>query len=69
MATDMVKTAHAHGITYFDTAEVYSAGDSEKQLGAALKSLGLSANKSVVVGSKITPNHCCDVEKYCKETL
>ena len=64
----MVKTAHAHGITYFDTAADYAGGDSEKQLGVALKTLGLKG-KSVVIGSKIVPNNCYDVEKFCEETL
>ena len=36
MATQMVSAANSHGITYFDTAEAYAGGDSEKQLGIAL---------------------------------
>ena len=40
------------GINFFDTADVYSEGESEKTLGQSLKNLGL-ARKDVVIASKV----------------
>jgi aryl-alcohol dehydrogenase-like predicted oxidoreductase len=40
------------GVNFLDTANVYSSGDSERQLGAALKSLGRPRDQ-VVVATKV----------------
>ena len=47
-----------------------AAGESERQLGVALKQLGASRD-SYVVGSKILPNHCAkgEVRKYTEAML
>lgn len=57
-------------VTYFDTAEDYAAGESERQLGSALKELGVGRD-SYVIGSKILPNHCGkgEVRKYTEGML
>ena len=59
------------GCTYFDTAEDYAAGESERQLGGAVKNLDAGSRDKVVIGSKLLPNHCGmgDVEKYTQGTL
>jgi len=69
MANKMVKMASDAGVTYFDTAEDYAAGDSELQLGAAVKTLDADTQKKLVIGSKVLPNHCDDIRKYCEGTL
>ena len=48
----------------------YAAGESERQLGEAVKALGV-ARDAVVLGSKILPNHCApgDVRKYTEGML
>eukprot|EP00038_Savillea_parva_P027990 m.62613 g.62613 ORF g.62613 m.62613 type:complete len:370 (-) comp8101_c0_seq1:3232-4341(-) len=69
-ANSLVKLAYDSGVTYYDTAEDYAAGESERQLGVALKQLGASRD-SYVVGSKILPNHCAkgEVRKYTEAML
>jgi len=67
MANDLVKLAVEAGISYFDTAQDYAKGKSEEQLGVAVKTLGI--RNKVVIGSKILPNNCNEVEKYCQDTL
>ncbi|MDE3120214.1 MAG: aldo/keto reductase, partial [Paracoccaceae bacterium] len=47
-ATKLVKAAFDAGINFFDTADVYSEGASEKMLGEALSILGLSRNEVVI---------------------
>ena len=49
----IVKTAFDAGINFFDTANVYSLGDSESLLGQAIKSLGLPRDE-IVVATKAT---------------
>jgi aryl-alcohol dehydrogenase-like predicted oxidoreductase len=51
LATQMVQTALAAGINYFDTADVYSAGGSERILGQALRDLG-TRRSDVVIATK-----------------
>jgi len=51
---DIVKTALDGGINWFDTAELYGRGRSEKGLAAALKSNGIT-NGDVVVATKWWP--------------
>jgi aryl-alcohol dehydrogenase-like predicted oxidoreductase len=50
---DMVKTAFDAGINFMDTANVYSLGQSEQLLGAALKGLGLPRDE-LVIATKAT---------------
>lgn len=47
-----IKRALDHGINFFDTADVYSLGESEVVLGNALRRLGVSRDK-VVIATKV----------------
>ena len=47
-ATGIVKSAVEHGVNFLDTADVYSAGQSETVTGQALKSLGLPRDQFVL---------------------
>ena len=49
---ELVGTALDSGINFFDTADVYSSGDSERLLGGALKSLS-RPREQVVVATKV----------------
>ena len=40
-AAAMIKKAYDAGVNFFDNAEVYSAGESERIMGEAMKRLGL----------------------------
>ena len=51
-ADQLVKTSLDAGINFFDTADVYSEGESEKTLGNALKNLD-TARKDVVIATKV----------------
>ena len=51
-AEELVKTAINGGINFFDTADNYTEGESEKILGQSLKDLGI-ARKDVVIATKI----------------
>jgi aryl-alcohol dehydrogenase-like predicted oxidoreductase len=51
-ADELIKVAIEAGINFFDTADVYSEGDSEKTLGRSLKNLGI-ARKDVVIATKV----------------
>jgi aryl-alcohol dehydrogenase-like predicted oxidoreductase len=51
-ADELVKACIDAGINFFDTADVYSEGESEKTLGQSLKNLGI-ARKDVVIASKV----------------
>ncbi len=46
-----VRTAYEMGINFFDTADIYGRGDSEKILGAALAEAGI-AREEVIIASK-----------------
>ena len=48
----IMNTALEAGINFFDTADVYSEGESEKTLGQTLKNLGI-ARKDVVIATKV----------------
>lgn len=69
MANHMISLSCSTGTTYFDTAGDYANGGSEKQLGAALKTLPAEQRRRVVIGSKIVPNKCNDVIGECNGTL
>ena len=51
-ADDLVKTAIEGGINFFDTADVYSEGHSERTLGQSFKNLSV-ARKDVVLATKV----------------
>src|SRR5688500_17853740 len=51
-ANQMVATALEAGITFFDTADVYSYGQSETVLGAAIKEAGVDRH-AVVLATKV----------------
>lgn len=51
-ATTLVERALAGGINFFDTADIYSLGQSETLLGGALKALGVDRD-SVVIATKV----------------
>ena len=51
-ASKLVKTAFDAGVNFFDTADVYSEGESEKILGAALRDLAIP-REQVVVATKV----------------
>jgi aryl-alcohol dehydrogenase-like predicted oxidoreductase len=51
-ANDLVKASIDAGINFFDTADVYSEGESEKALGQSLKTLNI-ARKDVVIATKV----------------
>jgi aryl-alcohol dehydrogenase-like predicted oxidoreductase len=51
-ADALIKGSIDAGINFFDTADVYSEGESEKTLGQSLKNLNI-ARKDVVIASKV----------------
>ncbi len=48
----LIKTSIDAGINFFDTADVYSEGESEQMLGQALKNLKI-ARKDVIIATKV----------------
>ena len=51
-ADELIRASLEGGINFFDTADVYSEGESEKMLGQSLRNLGI-ARKDVVVATKV----------------
>jgi aryl-alcohol dehydrogenase-like predicted oxidoreductase len=51
-ADELIKASLEAGINFFDTADVYSEGESEKALGQSLKNLNI-ARKDVVIATKV----------------
>src|SRR6267154_3793323 len=51
-ADELVKTAIGGGINFFDTADNYTEGESEKILGQSLKNLNI-ARQDVVIATKV----------------
>jgi len=51
-ADQLIKSCIDAGINFFDTADVYSEGESEKALGQALRHLSI-ARKDVVIATKV----------------
>jgi aryl-alcohol dehydrogenase-like predicted oxidoreductase len=51
-ADELVKVSIDAGINFFDTADVYSEGESEKTLGQSLRNLNI-ARKDVVIATKV----------------
>ena len=51
-ADELVKASFDAGVNFFDTADVYSEGESERALGQSFRNLGI-ARKDVVVATKV----------------
>jgi aryl-alcohol dehydrogenase-like predicted oxidoreductase len=51
-ADELIKASIDAGINFFDTADVYSEGESEKALGQSLRNLNI-ARKDVVIATKV----------------
>jgi aryl-alcohol dehydrogenase-like predicted oxidoreductase len=66
-AEDLVAAAIDHGITLFDTAELYGNGCSEEILGSALK----GRRDEVLIASKVSTQHCTaeGVRAACENSL
>lgn len=64
----IVRHAVDHGCNFFDTAEAYNGGASERSLGQALR--GIPRDR-VIVGTKISPSHTApaDVVAHCEASL
>ncbi|MBB6734713.1 aldo/keto reductase [Cohnella zeiphila] len=64
---DVVHAALDQGINYFDTAEVYNDGESERSLGLALKGRRTQA----VIGTKVSTSNTksAALRKHCEESL
>lgn len=52
LARDLIARAYDNGVNFFDNAEAYEAGESERLMGDALKKLGYSRD-SYIVSSKV----------------
>ena len=55
-ADELVKASIEGGINFFDTADVYTEGESEKTLGQSLKNLHI-ARKDIVIATKVYRAH------------
>lgn len=64
---EVVHKALDMGINYFDTAEVYNDGESERSLGSALK----GRRHEAVIGSKISTSnvHKARLKTHCEDSL
>ena len=59
-ADELVKTSIESGINFFDTADVYAQGESEKILGQSLKNLNIARHQVVIatkVYGRVGPGH------------
>ena len=65
---DVVKAAVDLGINYFDTAEAYNDGESERSLGLAIQ--GVPRDK-MVIGTKISPSNTRPdvLAAHCEQSL
>lgn len=65
---DVVKAAVDLGINYFDTAEAYNDGESEKSLGIAIQGV---PREKIVIGTKISPSntHPDVLAAHCEQSL
>lgn len=64
---NIVSSALDLGCNYFDTAEVYNDGDSEKSLGSALK----GRRDKALIGSKVSPHNTAPetLRTHCEASL
>ncbi len=55
------------GVNFFDTAETYNGGASERALGVALH----GRRDAAIIGTKIQPDHCYpgEVRRHCEASL
>ncbi len=55
------------GVNFFDTAETYNAGASERALGTALR----GRRDAAIICTKIQPDHCypAEVRRHCEDSL
>ena len=51
-AKELMKTAYDGGVNFFDNAEIYARGESERVMGKILKEMGWSRD-SYLVSSKV----------------
>src|SRR5438477_10283891 len=51
----IVRKAHEAGVNFYDTADVYSRGQSEEILGRALKTLAVRRDETVVATKVFSP--------------
>lgn len=56
-ADALVKAARDAGVNFFDTADVYSAGQSEEMLGQSVKNLGLNRDEIVIATKALGRMH------------
>lgn len=64
----VVRSAVEHGCNFFDTAEVYNAGASERSLGAALRDI---PRDQVIVCTKVSPSNTAPktLVAHCEASL
>nr|WP_240633105.1 aldo/keto reductase [Paenibacillus montanisoli] len=64
---ETVALAIERGVNFFDTAEVYNDGDSERSLGIALK----GKRDQVIIGTKVKPSNACPelLRLHCEQSL
>lgn len=60
---EFIKKAYELGINFFDTADTYSNGESEKVLGKALKEIG-AVRSRVVIATKVFAPVFDDISKF-----
>ncbi len=61
-ADEMVKTSIESGINFFDTADVYTEGESELILGQSLRNLKIARQHVVIANSSPTASRSCDAK-------
>jgi aryl-alcohol dehydrogenase-like predicted oxidoreductase len=66
-AVDAMRAAHEEGVTFFDSAEAYGDGSSERLVGKALASV----RDDVVIATKVSPRHFApaELEEACDRSL
>ena len=69
LADTLIPSAISAGITYFDTAEGYNNGDSERQLSKTLAKLSPEDRANVIIGTKLLPNNAADVRSAVEGML
>jgi myo-inositol catabolism protein IolS len=64
----VVRQAIDHGCNFFDTAEAYNNGDSERSLGTALRGI---PREKVIIGTKVSPANTAPgkMVEHCEASL
>jgi len=64
----VVRCAVEHGCGFFDTAEAYNGGESERSLGRALRGL---PREQLIIGTKVSPGHTAPktLVAHCEASL